>query len=147
MARPILHPTDFSSASGPAFRKAIELAKAGRKPLLILHVMAPPAIMTRDMYVSAQVYEALERSMRADAGKRLDRLVTRARDAGVKASGLLLEGASYEGIARAAKAKRAEMIVMGTHGRTGFTRMVLGSVASRVLAAAPCPVLTVRARS
>jgi nucleotide-binding universal stress UspA family protein len=58
--------------------------------------------------------------------------------------GLLLEGVPHERIARAARSKKADMVVMGTHGRTGFAKLVLGSVASRVLTVAPCPVLTVR---
>jgi len=59
---------------------------------------------------------------------------------------LLLEGRTAEQIVRAARSKRAGMIVIGTHGRTGLTRFLLGSVAARVLAIARCPVLTVRGR-
>jgi nucleotide-binding universal stress UspA family protein len=59
---------------------------------------------------------------------------------------MLLEGVAHEQIARAAKRQRADLIVMGTHGRTGMARFFLGSVAARVAATAPCPVLTVRGR-
>ncbi|MBI1845875.1 MAG: universal stress protein [Candidatus Rokubacteria bacterium] len=70
--------------------------------------------------------------------------MTQARARGARATGLLLEGSSAEAIVRAARGKRAAMIVMGTHGRSGLVRMMLGSVASRVIALARCPVLTVR---
>ena len=70
----------------------------------------------------------------------------KARAAGVRARGLLLEGIVSDRIVRAAKAQRADAIVMGTHGRTGLSRFILGSVASRVVAHAACPVLTVRGK-
>jgi len=59
---------------------------------------------------------------------------------------LLLKGAAHEAIVKAARAHRADMIVVGTHGRTGVARFFVGSVAARVVAAASCPVLTVRGR-
>jgi nucleotide-binding universal stress UspA family protein len=144
--RRILHASDFSSASRGAFRKAVELAKAGRGSLLIVHVL-PIMPITADAYVAATIYDELLRGQRAAAKKQLDRLVATARTAGVRASGLLLDfGVPAERIARVARSKRADVIVMGTHGRTGFKRFILGSVAARVLALASCPVLTVRAR-
>jgi nucleotide-binding universal stress UspA family protein len=76
----------------------------------------------------------------------LSALQARARKAGVKAVTLLLDGVAHEQIARAAKSKKADLIVIGTHGRTGLAKFFLGSVASRVVAAAPCPVLTVRGK-
>jgi len=142
----ILHATDFSSASRPAFRQAVALAKRMKRPLVVAHVIAPHVALTGDFYVSPDVYESVERSMRSAAKKRLDRLVAAARARAVPARSLVLEGVAHEQIARAARAKRAEVIVIGTHGRTGLTRLVLGSVASRVLTSAPCPVLTVRGR-
>jgi nucleotide-binding universal stress UspA family protein len=146
MTRTIFHPTDFSSASRPAFRQAMALAQRLRKPLVIAHVIAPPMVMFGDAYVPATVYDDLERAMRASAQKRLDRLVAAARARRIRVSGLLLEGVAHEQIGRAARARRAEIIVMGTHGWTGVKRLMLGSVASRVLGTAPCPVLAVRGR-
>ncbi|MEX2148022.1 MAG: universal stress protein, partial [Candidatus Rokuibacteriota bacterium] len=64
----------------------------------------------------------------------------------VRARGLLLDGVAHEQIAKAAKAKKADLLVVGTHGRTGMARFFVGSVAGRVVAGAPCPVLTVRGR-
>lgn len=101
--RRILHPTDFSRASSPAYKRAY-------------------------------------------AQKHLDALVAKARRAGVRVKGLLVPGVAHERIARAARSRKADLVVIGTHGRTGVAKVFLGSVASRVLAIAPCPVLTVRGK-
>ena len=142
----ILHPSDFSRASGAAFTRALAMAKADRAKLLLVHVLAPPVLMAGDGYMSPRIYEDLEASARSYAQKRLTALRTKARKAGVKAATLLLDGIAPERIARAAKSKKADLIVIGTHGRTGLAKLFLGSVASRVLAAARCPVMTVRGK-
>ena len=121
------------------------MAKANRARLTMVHVMAPPSLaLPGEGYVSPALYESLERSARAAAQKRLNAVLARARAAGVRAGGLLLEGVPHELIARAAR--KADLLVIGTHGRSGLTRLFLGSVASRLVALAPCPVLTVRGR-
>jgi nucleotide-binding universal stress UspA family protein len=144
--RRILHPTDFSSASGAAFKRAVTMAKTDRAQLMLAHVMAPPMPLSGEGYISPKVYDDLETSARKYGEKRLAALQARARKAGVKAVTLLLDGVAHEQIARAAKRRKADLIVIGTHGRTGLAKFFLGSVASRVLSAAPCPVLTVRGR-
>jgi nucleotide-binding universal stress UspA family protein len=144
--RRILHPTDFSRASGAAFVRAVAMAKAERAQLLLVHVLAPPVPIAGDGYISPKVYDDLEASARQYGQKRLAALQAKARKASVKAATLLLDGVAHEQITRAAKRKKADLIVIGTHGRTGLAKFFLGSVASRVVAAAPCPVLTVRGR-
>ncbi len=146
MARRILHPSDFSGASRAAFRKAIETAKSNRAELLIVHVMSPVVPVPGDGYVSPQLYDQLASSSRAWAQKRLDGLVAQAKKSRVRVKGFLLEGAPSEEIVRFARARRVELIVIGTHGRTGLAKLFVGSVAERVVAAAPCPVLTVRGK-
>jgi nucleotide-binding universal stress UspA family protein len=143
--RRILHATDFSPASRPAFLRAVELARANRAQLIALHVMTPPVLYTPDGYALPQTYTSLLADMRAAAQKQLDRLVAAAKARGVRARGLLLEGLPHDRIARAARSIRADLLVIGTHGRTGLARLFLGSVASRVIASATCPVLSVRA--
>jgi len=76
----------------------------------------------------------------------MEALLKKARAASVRATSTIVEGVPTERIVRAARARHADLIVMGTHGRTGFSRFLLGSVASRVIATLPCPVLTVRGR-
>jgi nucleotide-binding universal stress UspA family protein len=139
----ILHATDFSPASRAAFTKAVSLARRNRSELVIAHVL-PPVLPAVDGYVTADLYDQLEQAGRRSGKKHLDKLVARARAAGVRARGLLLDGLVHERIVRAARAQRADMIVIGTHGRTGLARFVLGSVASRVVSHATMPVLTVR---
>lgn len=144
--RRILHPTDFSRASSKAFAMAVEMAKANRAELLIVHVLAPAVPLVGDGYVTPKVYEDLEASARAWGRKRLDQLLAKARKARARAKGVLLEGVPHEQIVRAAKSRKAGLIVIGTHGRTGLVRFVLGSVAGRIVALASCPVMTVRGR-
>lgn len=144
--RNILIATDFSSASRPAFRRAVEMAAANGSALWIAHVAAPPAPLSPEGYVLPRFYEDLNQAIRTDAEKRLRTLLSRARKAGVRARALLLKGAAHEAIVRAARAHRADLVVIGTHGRTGVVRFFIGSVASRIVATASCPVLTVRGR-
>ena len=145
MIRRILHPSDFSPASRRAFAKALELGKQNRAQLIVAHVMSP-IMPTADGYISPQVYAQMEAASRRYAQKQVRALIARARRAGVRARGILLEGAPAERIVRAARGQRADMIVMGTHGRTGIARFVLGSVANRVVSQAGIPVLTVRGK-
>ena len=144
--RRILHPTDFSRASSAAFARAVQMAKADRAQLLIVHVLAPPLPIAGEGYISPSVYEDLEASSQKYAQKRMSALLAKARKAGARATTLLLEGVAHEQIIRAAKSKKADLIVMGTHGHTGIVKFFVGSIASRVVAGAPCPVLTVRGR-
>jgi nucleotide-binding universal stress UspA family protein len=142
--RRILHPSDFSRASSAAFTKAVEMAKTNRAELWLVHVMAPVVPMVGDGYVAPNVYQEIEASARAEAQKQLDKLVARTKKAGVRARALLMEGVPHEQIVRAARSKRADLVVLGTHGRTGLAKFFLGSVAGRVVSTARCPVLTVR---
>jgi nucleotide-binding universal stress UspA family protein len=144
MSRPIMHATDFSPASRAAFAKAVELAKRDRAPLTIMHVMLPPVMMMGDGYIPPSTWDQISRAHKKVTQKKLDALVARARSAGVRARGLLLEGQPSDEIVRAAK--RAGLLVIGTHGRTGLARFIVGSVASRVVAGARCPVVTVRGK-
>lgn len=142
--RRILHPTDFSRASGAAFLKAVALAKESRAQLLLVHVLLPPTPFIGDGYISPKTYQELEASARRGAQRELAKVVARAQKAKARVKAVLLEGVPYDRIARAARSKRADLIVMGTHGRSGLSKFFLGSVAERVIAVAPCPVLTVR---
>jgi nucleotide-binding universal stress UspA family protein len=146
MWRRILHPTDFSRASSAAFARAVALARADRAQLFLVHVLAPPMPIGGEGYVAPQIYEDLEASARQYGEKRLAALQAKARKSGARVTGMLLEGVADDQIIRAAGRRKADLIVIGTHGRTGLARLFLGSVASRVVAGARCPVLTVRGR-
>ncbi|HEY2797053.1 MAG TPA: universal stress protein [Thermoanaerobaculia bacterium] len=144
--RNILVATDFSGASRPAFRRAVELAKANSAALWITHVAVPSVPSSPNGYVLPRVYDEMDAAIRADATKHLRHLLATAQKAGVRGRTLLLRGAPHEALGKSAREHRADLIVLGTHGRTGLARFLIGSVASRVVATAPCPVLTVRAR-
>ena len=145
-ARRIIHPTDFSHASRAAFAKAVELAKREGAELLVIHVITPPTPFIGDGYVSPKTYENLEAAARRSTGSQMAKILSRAKKAGVKHSGLLLEGIPHVQITELARRKKADLIVMGTHGRTGLAHFLMGIVAERVIGRAPCPVLTVRGK-
>ena len=146
MSRRILHPSDFSRASSAAFKKAVEMAKANRGELMLVHVLNPVIPVAGDGYVSPKMYEEIAASNRAWAQKELNKLVTKAKASGVRAKAAVLEGSAHDQIVRFARAKRADLLVLGTHGRSGIAKLFLGSVAGRVVGAASCPVLTVRGK-
>ena len=140
----ILVATDFSEASTPAFKEAILMAKENGAELMIANAYRPPNIIEADS-VAFGVYEEWDRNLRAEIEGKLNALVEEARKAGVDARPLILPGVPYEAITDAAKENDADLVIMGTHGRKGVARLFLGSVASRVISTAPCPVMTVRA--
>ncbi len=144
--RRILHPSDFSPASRPAFKKALQMAQAFRAQLLVVHVL-PLIPMVPMGYMTPDAWDALQRGQRTVGQRQLSRLLAKAKAAGVRASGQLIDvGVTHEQIVRMAKRKRVDLIVMGTHGRTGLARALVGSVAARVVVMAKCPVLTVHAK-
>jgi nucleotide-binding universal stress UspA family protein len=144
--RRIMCASDFSPASRPAFVKAVEMAKSMRAPLVITHVLAPFIPVVGEGYVTPETWERIETGARRLAQKHLGALLQAARRAGVRATALLVEGSAADRIVGAARRKRVDLLVVGTHGRTGLARAFLGSVAARVVATAPCPVLTVRGK-
>jgi nucleotide-binding universal stress UspA family protein len=132
----ILHPTDFSEHSEYAYRVACALARDYGARLVVLHVAATPVIVYGEgvapLDAEACYAEEKEKLFRMNPG-----------------SGLYVEHRFQEGdpavdIPRLAQESHADLIVMGTHGRTGLMRWLMGSVAEEVMRRAPCPVLTVR---
>jgi nucleotide-binding universal stress UspA family protein len=144
MPNPILYATDFSDISVNAFEEALKLCKLTGADLVVAHVLHFPPMVGSAFVPNA---EETEDAMRRWCTHRLDELAAKAVAAGVKAETALREGAhAHAGIAKLAEEKKATMIVLGTHGRTGLSKLVIGSVAARVITEAPCPVLTVRSR-
>ncbi len=141
----ILLATDFSPASRPAVRRAFSLSKTTGATLVIAYVLEEAIPFSPEGYVLPRVYEEFAQAARAHAQKRMRSLLALARKTGVQARGLLLRGAPHEAIVRAARAHRAGQIIVGTHGRSGVSRLILGSVAAKVIAASACPTLVVPA--
>ena len=147
MTKQILFATDFSLASAPAFRRAVALCKESGALLLVAHVLEPPVSFDTEGYVLPRVYDEIGAAIRDAAEKKMRRALVGARKAGVSARGLLLRGAPHEAISRAARSHRVGQLVVGTHGRSGFRRLILGSVAAKVIASSPCPVLVIPGRT
>jgi nucleotide-binding universal stress UspA family protein len=142
--RRILLASDFSKSSRKAFTTATTLARSTRAALTILHVLAPIRPVSPYEYVGPQTWEQLDAQNRRWAKRQLTELTGKAKKAGVRAGALVTDGNPAAQIVRVAKAKRFDLVILGTHGRTGVARFFLGSVAGRVVATAGCPVLTVR---
>ena len=140
----ILFASDFSKASTKAFTTAVAMAKANRTTLTILHVVVPFIPIVPEQYINTNTWEQIDREARHWSQAQLHRLIGRAKKAGIRAVGVLMDGDPAQQIVRAARTRRADILVVGTHGRTGLTKFFVGSVASRVVATAPCPVVTVR---
>jgi nucleotide-binding universal stress UspA family protein len=140
--RRILVPTDFSEPSEAALELALELARRFDAELDLFHAQDLPAYIFPDAVVpvSPTVVSELERASHAE----LDRLAARVRAAGVRVSTSSSVGSHDGEILRHAENTGCDLIVMGTHGRTGIKHALLGSVAERVVRRAPCPVMTVR---
>ena len=139
----ILVPTDFSDHADRAFNYAAELAGLYRASLVIGHVYAVPIVYAAGEPIApATPPGPAEIEAELDAG--LQALVQRARDAGATDVSVAITGgeAAHE-IVRVAREQGADLIVMGTHGRTGLRHLVLGSIAEKVVRLAECPVLTV----
>ncbi len=142
----ILFASDFSKASGKAFATAVTMAKSSRATLTVLHVIAPLVPASPDQYIGPDTWQQLDEEARRWAKRQLTALTSKAKKTGVRVVGLLVDGNPAQEIVRIAKNKRFDLLIIGTHGRTGIAKFFLGSVAGRVVATAPCPVLTVRGK-
>jgi nucleotide-binding universal stress UspA family protein len=140
----ILVPTDFSIAADAALEYAFDVAERFGASIKVLHVLDDPF---RHQGLSAEAYipeaAALNKAVLEDARERLrHRAVPRSARVPVETEVLFGHGART--IAEYAAGHGIDLIVMGTHGRTGFAHLMVGSVAERMVRTAPCPVLTVR---
>jgi nucleotide-binding universal stress UspA family protein len=136
----ILVSTDFSDYSGRALSHAKFLAKTFGAKIVLVHV-----IDAMNYFVSeSMVWEDVSARIRESVRPMLEKAVRETKGEGVSASSYLIQGVPYEEIVKKAGQSRADLIVMGTHGRTGVRHLLLGSVAERVIRLAPCPVMTVK---
>jgi universal stress protein A len=143
----ILAPTDFSDDSKLALSYAVTLAEKFSSEIIVVHVdqpLAPVMVSELNPGLDVSTMNRIAEEGRLMALKELDGATARLRESGVKARGLMRVGAPFLEIIHAAQGEAADLIVMGTHGRTGLAHVLMGSVAERVVNKAPCPVLTVR---
>jgi nucleotide-binding universal stress UspA family protein len=147
MYKRILVPVDGSGSANRGLQEALRLAKDQQAKVFVLHVVEEQFVTqaAEGIVFSERIFE----SMRGNGRKVLARAAAAARKLGVSAQGLLIESITVpvaDLVVREAKKQRADLIVIGTHGRRGITRALMGSDAEEVVRASPVPVLLVRSR-
>jgi nucleotide-binding universal stress UspA family protein len=141
MPRHILVPHDFSETAQAAFDYAVELANKLKARITVMHAYELPSYGYPDgIAFTAEVAGNIQRA--SEDG--LEAVAAKANQPGLEIGKVLRQGSAWSQIDAVAKELKADLIVMGTHGRQGITRALLGSVAEKVVRTAPCPVLTVR---
>jgi nucleotide-binding universal stress UspA family protein len=134
----ILHPTDFSESSEFAFQLACSLARDYAAQLVLVHVVELPKAYAVEGFVAPPYTTDLKQDR-----QRLQQMQQSHKN--IQIEQRLVEGDAVSGILCVAEDSHCDLIVMGTHGRTGLGRLLMGSVAEQVVRKASCPVLTVRA--
>jgi nucleotide-binding universal stress UspA family protein len=142
--RRILCPIDFSETSKPAFEYAVALAAQLGAELELLHVYQLPAYALPEG--GLEILAGLEAELENRLQQQLDEFAKHSTEPSVKITTVLGTGVPYVEIIRAAKQRKADLIVIGTHGRTGLAHLLIGSVAERVVRTSEVPVLSIRTR-
>ncbi len=143
----IIYPTDFSSAAEVVFDTAQRLARDSDSLLLIVHVVEPvaaatPGTVAPPVTLGGTDLSQSQREAIEQAREELRKVVPA--DPAIRFEHRVTEGPASDGILDLAKQEQADVIVMGTHGRTGVKRLLMGSVAEKIVRHAQCPVLTMR---
>ena len=137
--RKVLVATDFSEGSDEAIDRAIETAKQSAAEVEVLHVVE----LAEEFPMGALYFDTDLSSVYARSDLELARRADRFKKAGLACTTKIVEGSASTAIAARGQEIGADLIVVGTHGRTGLAHAMLGSVAERVVRRASCPVLTV----
>jgi len=139
----VLFPTDFSQGARAAMDHAISLAKDYRSKLILLYVIQDISIA--EWYIPSSLSAAdLMEDMQKSAWNEMDRWGMEVLQTVKDVEKLVVRGVPFVEIIKTAKERHADLIVIGTHGRTGIDHMLFGSTAEKVVRKAACPVLTVR---
>lgn len=133
----ILVPLDFSADAEQALTCAMEIAQAFQARLTLMHVLYLP--WTTEVNLSAYVAD-----MEAGAQQEMKACQKRVQEAGLTVDTMIVSGTPFREISETAKTQQVDLIVMGTHGRTGMEHLLIGSVAERVVRLATCPVMVTR---
>jgi universal stress protein A len=138
----ILHPTDFSESAEKAFEYALFMAESHEAELTLLHVVDQLHGLSHYEVLAITPMELAEK-LAKKANENLGVLIDRAKGS-VTATAAVRQGKGWDEICKAAAEEEADIIVMGSHGRTGLSHVLIGSVAETVVRHANCPVLVVR---
>ena len=139
----IIHATDFSAEAEAAEAVAVRLARQLAGELVLVHVATETPLYGEHVFGMEEVTRVYETQARWAEDRLTDRADALTKD-GVPTRWRRRVGTVHEEICNVAREEAAEYIVIGTHGRSGLERLMLGSVADRVVRTAPCPVITVR---
>ena len=138
----VLVPLDFSAYSTQALDYAMALAHPLHARLTLLHVIQPLVMGGDD--IDVRLPEAFMQELDAELTRRLEAYLARVTAAGLTGAMVLVQGSPYHAIVETAQARQVDLIIMGTHGRTGLRHVLMGSVAEKVVQLAACPVLVTR---
>jgi len=139
----ILVPTDFSRQSERAWATARGLARAVGADIVLLHVFVEMPLYSESPLSGERIHEAYA-AARTWAAEQLEQWAVTARAEGVGVKTLLRTGIAHDEIVATARDEGADLVAIGTHGRGGLNRLMLGSVCDRVIRLSSCPVLAVR---
>ena len=139
----IVCPVDFSEFSIRAYHYAVSLAEHYRAKMVAQHIVELWRYPYADYAASQGDYQEFWRALREGGEERLREFVKKHTHDEIQPELVVHEGIAADSILSFAQARKADVIVMGTHGRRGFDRLVLGSVTDRVMRTAPCPVLAI----
>ena len=139
----ILFPTDFSEGSAEALKYAVEFANRYGAKLYVLHVIYDVA-KASGWYVPHVSMDAIYKDIQEGAKKELDNFGVNELGGLKNIERIVQTGVPYQEIMNCAVKNKIDIIIIGTHGRTGIDRILFGSTAAQVVRNAPCPVLTVR---
>jgi len=139
----ILFPTDFSNGARAAMDHAISLARDYQAKLILLYVIQDISIAEWYIPSSLSVADLVE-DMQKSAAQEMDKWIADVSVSVKNVEKMVVNGVPFVEIIKTAKEKSADLIVIGTHGRTGIDHMLFGSTAEKVVRKAGCPVLTVR---
>lgn len=143
LIKTILFPTDFSQGARAAMEYAVAMAKDCQAKLILLYVIQDISIA--EWYIPSSLSAAdLVEDMQKSATKEMEKWQAEAKQQLKDVESLVLRGVPFVEIIKTAKDMKADMIVIGTHGRTGIDHMLFGSTAEKVVRKSHCPVLTVR---
>jgi universal stress protein A len=141
-AQRFLVPIDFSEDANQAVKYAIDLASKLGARMTLLHVIQLLPFGSGDMGVT--VPYTYFQDLEADITSRMQAYLERVTAAGLEGEIAVVRGVPFQEILETAKMQQVDLIIMGTHGRTGLQHVLMGSVAEKVVRLAPCPVLVVR---
>src|SRR6202051_712988 len=139
----ILCPIDFSEFSVRAYHHAVSLAEHYQAKLVAQHVVELWRYPFSDYVASQGDHAEFEQALRESGSKQLQEFVKNHTHDEIQPELVVHEGVAADSILSFAQARKADLIVLGTHGRRGFDRLVLGSVTDRVIRTVPCPVLAI----